>query len=109
MQGFVDRLASAIATEEGYYSQDPNVPPRRLNNPGDITATPGWKGLSEGRFRKYSTAAEGICDLYRLILVKMMAGATLRELIYSWAPPNENNTENYIRETARRVGIPDDE
>jgi hypothetical protein len=26
-------------------------------------------------------------------------------LISIWAPPSENNTDNYIKETARRVGI----
>jgi hypothetical protein len=35
------KLATAIATAEGFYSSNPNVIPRRGNNPGDLTASFG--------------------------------------------------------------------
>lgn len=96
---FLGRLASAIATAEGWFHPDPRVAPRRNNNPGNIIDP------ATGRFRVFSSPAEGIAWLYHQIALDVRRGMTLRQLITKWAPPTENNTELYIRETARRLGL----
>jgi hypothetical protein len=96
----IDKIASAIATAEGFFSPDPNVLPRRNNNPGDLRVPGG------GPIRKFATKEEGIAWLYFQIALDIRRGLTLQQLISKWAPPNENNTANYIAETARRTGLP---
>lgn len=108
MTGFIDKLASAIATAEGFFHPDPTVAPRRNNNPGDLMeADPAHPGKM--RLRKFATAREGTAWLYFQIALDIRRGLTLRQFISKFAPPTENNTANYIAETSRRVGIPADE
>ena len=50
----------------------------------------------------------GILGLYRDLLAKAAEGMTTRQAIRVWAPKTDgNDTENYIKETARRAGIVD--
>ena len=98
-QDFLYRLASAIATAEGWFHPDPRVPPRANNNPGNIIDP------KTGKFRSFSTPEEGIAWLYFQIALDIRRGLTLRGLVTKWAPPTENDTERYIRETARRLGL----
>jgi len=102
------KLASAIGTAEGYFVA--GSLPQRHNNPGDLRSAPWLKGAKiENGFWHAKSAGEGIAGLYHQIALDIARGATLRQLISKWAPPGDgNNTENYIAETARRVGIPDD-
>ncbi len=109
MRDFLDKLASAIGMAEGWFNPDATVLPRRLNNPGDLKFA-GQAGATKDTtgFAKFKTPQAGIVALYRQILAHTARGLTLRQMITAWAPPSENDTENYIRETARRAGIDPD-
>lgn len=101
----LEDLASAIATAEGYFAADPNVIPRRLNNPGDLKFAGQLNATKdETGFARFSSPQAGIVGLYRQILASMARGISLRQLITGWAPPNENDTSNYLAETIRRLG-----
>lgn len=99
-------LASAIATEEGYFVS--GSLPARNNNPGDLRAAP-WlvKPVIQGGFWVAGSRAAGIAGLYHQIALDIARGVNLRKLIYKWAPPTENNSAQYVSDTARRVGITD--
>jgi len=106
MQGFLDKLAGAIATAEGFFVA--GSLPQRLNNPGDLRQAPWLQNpVLEHGFWAAPSLAAGIAGLYHQLALDVSRGWTLRQLISTYAPPGDNNnTENYIRETARRLGIP---
>jgi hypothetical protein len=107
MVDLLGKLASAIATAEGYFVQ--GSVPQRNNNPGDLRAAP-WLTSPKiiGNFFVFATPAQGISGLYHQIALDVSRGLTLRQLIGKWAPPTDgNDTQNYLQETARRVGITD--
>jgi hypothetical protein len=102
---FLFNLASAIATAEGFFVS--GSVPARNNNPGDLRGAP-WltKPVISGGFWIAGNRAAGIAGLYHQIALSIARGESLRTLVSIWAPPSDgNNTENYIAETARRVGI----
>lgn len=108
MQALLDKLASAIATGEGFFA--PNSLPSRDNNPGDIRLDALNKDKVVGGFVIFSSKARGIADLYHQIALDIFRGYSLRQLIYAWAPPSDgNNSENYLNETARRIGLTKDQ
>jgi hypothetical protein len=91
-------LCCAIATQEGYFNPDPSVPPRRLNNPGDINYA-GQQNASRAEgtsLAHFCSPGAGIAALFRQVWLYVAMGKTVREIIEIWAPPNENNTEAYI-------------
>ncbi len=81
----------------------------RNNNPGNIEWLPparAWRGQvgNDGRFGVYDSPANGVRAVGQELLKDWRAGAdTIRELITAWAPPNENDTEAYVRAVARAV------
>ena len=105
MKNLLYLLASAIASAEGYFVADSL--PQRNNNPGDLRAAP-WLPTAtvEHGFWHAMDQAQGLAGLYHQIALDVARGYTLRKLVYTWAPPNENDSENYLRETARRTGLP---
>ena len=104
MRDLLFKLCSAIATAEGWWDPNPNARPKRNNNPGNLTASP-LERPKDPRFVKFLTPQEGIAALYNQVARHILRGYTLRQFITAWAPPHENDTENYVRETARRVGL----
>jgi len=103
---FLFTLASAIATQEGFFSAGVAS---RNNNPGDLRNAP-WvlpHPVVEGGFWVASSRGAGIAGLYHQIALGIARGESLRQLISIWAPPTENNTEAYLANTARRCGITD--
>lgn len=104
MTDLLYKLASAIASAEGYFV--PGSLPARNNNPGDLRAAP-WLPSPKivNNFWSASSPAQGIAGLYHQLALDIARGQSLRQLVTSWAPPTENNTANYLAETARRVGI----
>lgn len=106
MTDLIGKLASAIATAEGYFVS--GSLPARNNNPGDLRAAP-WLPNPKivNNFVVFLSPGAGMAGLYHQIALDIARGASLRSLIQKWAPPTENNTQNYLNETARRVGIAD--
>jgi hypothetical protein len=87
----------------------------RNNNPGNIVKTSDvWEGQSptqtDPTFVQFLTPEWGIRALVRVMRTHFNNGQnTVRQLITSWAPPSENNTDAYITEVAAIAGIgPDD-
>ena len=105
----IDSVFAFIAKQEGWDNPDPKVVPRRLDNPGDITfagqmgATPIKVGNHV--FAKFPTAWQGIVAGYRQLYADIAKGWTLRQVIISWAPPSENNSEAYLQGVATGCGI----
>lgn len=83
----------------------------RNNNPGNLRRSGDpWQGLADRQgdveFFTFETAIYGIRALARtLISYQDKHGLrTIRQIISRWAPPNENNTNAYIRAVATEVG-----
>lgn len=105
MTDLIAKLASAISTAEGFWVA--GSLPSRDNNPGDLRQAPWLQHpVLAGGFWQAPSRAAGIAGLMHQIALDISRGYTLRQLISAWAPPSDgNNTENYIRETARRLGL----
>lgn len=96
----------------------PNSSPRgiRNGNPGNIRHAKGtrWQGMSANQndadFVQFIDARWGVRAIARtLITYQDKHGLrTPRTIIGRWAPPNENNTESYIRNVASRMGVSPD-
>ena len=83
----------------------------RNNNPGNLRRNGDpWQGLAERQgdveFFTFKSAIYGIRALARtLIAYQDKHGLrTIRQIISRWAPPNENNTNAYIRAVAADTG-----
>jgi hypothetical protein len=90
------KLAEAIAHEEGYYVE--GSLPCRNNNPGDLRhgngeVHPTNQPNSVGAF---PTPADGWAALDRQLRLDSERGWTVQQLVYSYAPPEENDTEAYL-------------
>jgi hypothetical protein len=103
---FVDVSASRVSgllNSRGY----------RNNNPGNlrfIVRNP-WNGQvgDDGGYGIYDTPANGTRALGKQLLAYARAGrTTVRDIIATWAPTNENDTESYIRDVASQLGVEPD-
>jgi hypothetical protein len=79
----------------------------RNNNPGNIRRSPTrWEGQAESQtdpsFVVFVSPQYGIRALARILLnyQSQYHLSSLEEMIHRWAPPNENDTEAYIRAVA---------
>lgn len=88
----------------------------RNNNPGNIDRRAQvWQGedrspaalAREKRFCVFETPQAGFRALARTLLTYQNQHGlrTVREMISRWAPPKENDTEAYIAQVAREVGV----
>jgi hypothetical protein len=86
----------------------------RNNNPGNIeygtfARRQGASG-TDGRFATFDTPEEGIKAAENLIKSYGSRGVnTIEKIVNKWAPPNENNTEAYIKQVMKRTGLPRDQ
>ena len=88
----------------------------RNNNPLNIRlSSDKWqgqvlpqRGSGEGVFCQFSEMKWGWRAAFRLLCHTYYGKyklRTIRDIIYRWAPPNENGTSVYIRSVAERTGI----
>lgn len=84
----------------------------RLNNPGNIRiSTTKWQGeiipSADKSFKQFVSLAHGYRSMLKLIRnYKIFYGLdTIEKIINRWAPPNENNTSNYIAFVVKDTGI----
>ncbi len=88
----------------------------RNNNPLNIRLSSSkWqgqvlpqRGSGEGAFCQFSEMKWGWRAAFRLLCHTYYGKyklRTIRDIIYRWAPPNENGTSVYIRSVAERTGI----
>ena len=84
----------------------------RNNNPLNIDhhANNPWQGLdeppSDGRFCRFVAPQWGLRAAILILRNYQKRGLyTLRQMISTWAPANENNVENYIGFVVRKTGL----
>jgi hypothetical protein len=83
------------------------------NNPGNLVRTFNqWKGKinpsSDPKFEQFTSMEYGARASMKNIQTWYNRGLTnLRKLITAWAPPSENDTENYIQFLSSRLGVSD--
>lgn len=87
----------------------------RNHNPGNIRKGEKWKGLSEHQtdssFCVFVSPEYGIRALAKVLLTyyKKYQLNTVKKIISRYAPPNENETESYIKSVADMLGVLPDE
>lgn len=90
----------------------------RNNNPGNLRPLPGgqkWNGEIErdtvNNFSRFKDVAYGLRAMITDITGDIVKDGnnTLRKLITAYAPPNENDTQNYINAVAAATGLGQDE
>lgn len=102
---FLYRLACSFATAEGAFSA--GSLPNTDNNPGDLRLAPWVQHPTVVKgFWRPTSLPEGVAGLYHQLALDIARGWSLRQLVYSYAPPSDgNNSANYLSETGRRMGI----
>ena len=92
----MSKLARLIAEEEGYGI--PGDVPTRDNNPGDLRHSPHSFHAADdpNGIGQIDTPADGWADLERQLQLYADRHMTLRQAIYDFAPPEENNSEQYL-------------
>jgi hypothetical protein len=92
----VTLLAQLIAQEEGF--DVPGSVPNRDNNPGDLRHSPHsfHTEANPDAIGQIDTPADGWADLERQLQLYAERGMTLREAIYEFAPPVENDSAQYL-------------
>jgi len=101
----MSKLAHLIATEEGFGI--PNAIPTRDNNPGDLRHSPHsfHSSGNPNAIGTIDTVADGWSDLEHQLALYAQRGMTLRQAIYEFAPPSENNSEAYLAYVCRGLGV----
>ena len=76
----------------------------RQNNPGNLRS---WGNTPVvGGFASFGSAAEGLSAMAGNLLTYANRGwNSVREIISHWAPASENDTNAYIRDVTRRLGV----
>lgn len=83
----------------------------RNNNPGNIRHGDNWQGMKEvqtdSAFIQFESPKWGVRAMYRILMNyrKRHGLMTIPQIINRWAPPNENDTDAYIKSAAAKVGI----
>lgn len=84
----------------------------RNHNPLNIRKGNNWQGEdpngSDSQFETFINDAYGFRAAFRIIHNGFKANPprnTIRKIITRWAPPNENDTENYINVVSTRAKI----
>lgn len=97
-----------------YYTNNSKDITVRRNNPGNLEWLTGgdqWLGADESgrswspRFTVFKNMTYGLRALLVNMNTQIARGHnTISKLIYVWAPPHENNTEEYINNVAKQTG-----
>lgn len=86
----------------------------RNHNPGNIRLNPNttWSGQvpaaqqTDASFVQFTDPVFGIRAIARILNTYAARGlTTLDQIIRTWAPPNENDTEAYVKSAEKNVGI----
>ena len=81
----------------------------RNNNPGNLEFRGQAGAVPEdgsGRFAKFGSSAEGVAALIKQLQRYGSRGLdTLEEIINTYAPSSENNTQAYISALSKRLGV----
>jgi len=116
----MERLMYAMAEHEGWEAPSPDKASTgtiafRQNNPGNLRSSPFMLHVKNG-FAVFESDMIGFAafqyDLTQKAKGNTSTGlngeSTLRDLIYKWAPPSDNNaTENYLQSVMKMTGFTD--
>lgn len=116
----MDRLLLAMAEHEGWYSVGSSQSPSgsrayRNHNPGNLRNSPFADRLADG-YAIFGSDAMGWFAFWWDIAQKAKGNtstglgpaSTLRDLIFKWAPPSDNNkTELYLQDVIKKSGLPE--
>ena len=84
----------------------------RNNNPGNIEKGIKWGGATgdDGRFIIFDSPEMGIRAIGRILRTysRKYGINTVSGIVSRWAPPNENDTENYIKNVSTWTGFAPD-
>lgn len=80
------------------------------NNPGNIRLGDNWEGSisgSDSSFVTFATPEHGVRAMTRTLesYQDRHGLTTVNQMISRWAPPNENNTTNYVNYVAGQMGV----
>lgn len=81
----------------------------RNNNPGNIRHGDNWRGMKKNQtdksFVQFVSPEYGIRAMVKVLRSYRKRGVvTLEDIIQTWAPTNENNTEAYIKSVMSKTG-----
>jgi hypothetical protein len=83
----------------------------RNNNPGNIRHGANWVGLSDyqsdAAFCRFKSPEYGIRAMCKILInyKRKYKLNTVRGIISRWAPPNENDTEAYIKSVCDKLHV----
>lgn len=83
----------------------------RNNNPGNLVYVPkrNWQGRrtprTDKKFDEFVSLDYGVSAMIKVLSENIADGKTLKELIYKYAPPSENNTTSYLNSAMKKVGL----
>ena len=102
------RCAQLIARQEGFGV--PDMIPTVRRNPGDLRHSPhsSHTGIGKDGIGIIDSDDHGWEDLERQLALFAERGMTLEEAIYTFAPPNENDSVAYLRNVSKGLGVPPD-
>lgn len=102
-------------TSRGFYNNNPGNIDRgaevwqgEIRDPADGRLSTFQQGeLTKGRFCVFVSAEYGIRALAKNLFAyrDRLGRRTVRQIINTWAPPNENDTGAYVAAVARRAGV----
>lgn len=99
----MSKLAELISKMEGFGI--PGTVPTRDHNPGDLRHSPHSEHPGDPNgIGVIDNDADGWADLERQLQLFAQRGLTLAQAIYTFAPPNENNTEDYLKFVCQDLG-----
>ncbi len=83
----------------------------RNNNPGNIRHGDQWQGMRDNQtdeaYVQFKSVKYGIRAMARIIdNYKKRGVLTVEQIIATWAPPFENNTDSYIKSVRSKTGWP---
>ena len=96
-------IALAMCQEEGFFGK--NNLSRRNNNPGNLRSWPSIRSV--GGYAVFDTALSGYVAL--LEDIRTNKNLTIRNFLFKFSPPNENNTNSYIDLVCSLTGFQPDE
>lgn len=89
-------LAKLVAKEEGFFKA--GTLPARRHNPGDLRHSPhsSHAGIGPDDIGRIGSDREGWEDLERQLDLDADRGLTLEQMVYQYAPENENDSARYL-------------